>query len=613
MIIKYIQKAIEYRLPDNYSQTHKLNDLTNTGYLMKPFEKDGNPYTNEYGTQLDSFGEILSPEIRENGEIKSAFKSTGIQMNVPYVNKGTPQTLTLNTINNISIKDATENPKFDVIYTSTDKDLEKYTDVFVEYGPAKEIRTVNADGSYSWQVEVLLDEIPKNASYPIEINVVASNLGKWETTYGATTSQKVYITNENIKSGIYLDGSEQTDYDTAVNAAIADDNSHTVTIYSDYTTALSGSARIGSLYVASGKTVTVNAPFTTSGSHAEITPGEYTEGAAIVTYSDGVTPSVSDFTVAKNGETAWYTYVDGQSLKLTSAAPYAITSDGNVTVQSTASKGETVLVTVPNGYVENSLVVSGIKNTNITKVSDNTYSFTMPEKPVQVSCLVNTDPKKLVIVGTHDTYYVKKDNKMKVSFDVPALDNGYIYKTANVNIPARANQGNAVNMTGVMNGESYTVTNANANISGTGTVIPGENNVLTVTNDGSNGVDYYSYIGGWNNTGYDYPVTAANLSTLTLTKAVKADMTRLTTDTTNADTNSDAAGYYIEDIAIPSWNPALKWKITFNDGKTAQSKVSLPILSGSGSISMGIILYGELGGTEASYTTADIKNVTVIE
>ena len=67
-------------------------------------------------------------------------------MNIPYVNKGTEQTLTLNKISDINIYGITENPSFDIEYTSTDSDLQKYTDVFVEYGPAKAVRIVGDDG-----------------------------------------------------------------------------------------------------------------------------------------------------------------------------------------------------------------------------------------------------------------------------------------------------------------------------------------------------------------------------------------------------------------------------------------------------------------------------------
>ena len=160
--------------------------------------RSGNSATLAEGYNImDSYGFIKSPEVRNaEGFVTSAFKATSSQMNIPYVNKGTEQTITLEKINDVNVKGAAANPVFDVNYTSTDADLQKYTDVFVEYGPAKAVRTINADGSYSWKIEVLLDKIPKNAQYPIEVNVVVSNLGKWEKTYGATVSQTFNIISE---------------------------------------------------------------------------------------------------------------------------------------------------------------------------------------------------------------------------------------------------------------------------------------------------------------------------------------------------------------------------------------------------------------------------------
>ncbi len=759
------------------------------------YYRAGNAKTNEYNSQLDSFGMILSPEITENGEVTSAFKVTAVQMNVPYTAKGTAQTLTFDTIPNVNIMDENAETTFDISYTSSDSDLQKYTDVFVEYGPARAIRTVNdEDGSYSWKIEILEDAIPENAEYPIAVNVVASNLGKWETTWGATAEQTFYITDTDTKSGVYLDGVSQASYDAAVNSASADDDSHTITIYSDSTTAqrsnmdssenitfingdfaaevkqtssnmmflttgdgtpeltfgktnatatnketaltfnangknrfaeinkgslnvyngviitggsaargggidcktgsalnmyggiitgntatnsdntnlggggvsivgygtvnmyggaitgntssgsygggvsvmengtfnmsggtisgntgcdvyvknnnmkLSGSARIGSLYLVADKTITVNSAFTTSGSHAEITPGSYTEGATVVTYANGVTPSTSDFTIAADSDgNAWYTYIDGQSLKLTTTTPYAITAL-NVSVQSTASKGETVLVTLPECYVDNSLVVSGINPTEFTKVSDKVFTFTMPENDITVSCLTNSDPSKIVVVGTNDTYYITNSNPMNVTFDVPSLPDGYVYKSAEVRVPVRANSWNAQNMQAAMNDESH---NAEADISLTFTSInTGKPNTLTITNENSGGVDYYSYIGGWNGSKYDYPVKADNLSTLTLTKAVLAQATELTdADMSEATVNSDAKAWYVDGLEIPSWNPSLNWNITLNDGKMAITPITIPVVSGSGSISIGLVLYGING----DYTTANVESVTVVE
>ncbi|MGN0244168.1 MAG: dockerin type I repeat-containing protein, partial [Lachnospiraceae bacterium] len=196
---------------------------------------------NEYAHTDGGTGFIYSPEVTdENGNVISTFKVTAAGMTIPYVQKGTAQTLALHTMDNICVKELTENPVIDVTYTSTDADLQKYTDVFVEYGPAKAIRTMDPeDGSYSWKVEVLLDQIPENAQYPIPINIVASNLGKWEKVYGATASQVVYLTEEEVRNGVYMDDAKVSEgYDTALNTAKADTSKeHEIVIYSDQTTA----------------------------------------------------------------------------------------------------------------------------------------------------------------------------------------------------------------------------------------------------------------------------------------------------------------------------------------------------------------------------------------
>lgn len=171
------------------------------------YYSSGCSYTNESGNRQESFAMIYSPEVWNGDEIVSTFKSTGVGMNVPYVDlgKGTDQTLTLSEIGDVDISGLTENPKIKVEYSSSDEDLQKYTDVFVNYGPAKAVRTVDPeDGSYSWEIEILLDEIPDGAAYPIEVNIVASNLGKWEKVSGATDEISFYIsnTNEDVK---YLD------------------------------------------------------------------------------------------------------------------------------------------------------------------------------------------------------------------------------------------------------------------------------------------------------------------------------------------------------------------------------------------------------------------------
>lgn len=184
--------------------------------------RSGNLYTLGEGyKEMDSYGFIKSPEVRgENGFVTSTFKATSSQMNIPYVNKGTAQTLEIAEIANVSVKDKTENPMIDINYTSSDEDLQKYTDVFVEYGPARAVRTINeTDGSYTWKIEVLLDEIPNDAQFPIEVNVVASNLGKWEKTYGATVSQTFNIVEEEaVIEGITVTPSENLVYNKEAQA-----------------------------------------------------------------------------------------------------------------------------------------------------------------------------------------------------------------------------------------------------------------------------------------------------------------------------------------------------------------------------------------------------------
>lgn len=202
------------------------------------YYRSGCAKTNEYGSSQDSYAMIYSPEVKdEDGNVVSAFKAVGVQMNVPYVTKGS-QTLTLDNIGNICIDGVNENPVVDVSYTSSDAELQNYTDVFVEYGPAKAVRNIDPEtGAYSWQIEVLLDQIPENAQYPIEVGVVASNLGKWEKTAGASASTVFYISDEEIPSGVSIDGAAAGSYDEAINIASADDEKHDIKVYSDSETA----------------------------------------------------------------------------------------------------------------------------------------------------------------------------------------------------------------------------------------------------------------------------------------------------------------------------------------------------------------------------------------
>ena len=72
------------------------------------------------------------------------------------------------------------------------------TEGMIRDGSARAVRTVDpVDGSYSWEIEILLDEIPDGAQFPIEVNVVASNLGKWEKVSGATDEASFNIIFDN--------------------------------------------------------------------------------------------------------------------------------------------------------------------------------------------------------------------------------------------------------------------------------------------------------------------------------------------------------------------------------------------------------------------------------
>lgn len=103
-----------------------------------------------------------------------------------------------------------------------------------------------------------------------------------------------------------------------------------------------------------------------------------------------------------------------------------VTDNGITASVQNAEAGETVTLELPEGYVEGSLVISYKDSEdktdipeNIEKQTDGSYSFTMPDHDVQASCLVNTDADKLIVVGTTSSYYVRKDNTLEVSFDVP--------------------------------------------------------------------------------------------------------------------------------------------------------------------------------------------------
>lgn len=191
-------------------QTAAVTRSTLRFHNNRVFYNAGCKYTNEAGTRQGSYAMIYSPETWSGSELVSVFKSTGVEMNVPYVDKGkgADQTLEIREISDVDIRDEETDPRIAVEYTSSDADLQKYTDVFVNYGPAKAVRTVDPeDGSYTWEIEILLDEIPDSAQYPIEVGIVASNLGKWEKVSGAT-AETVFSIVKTEEETEYLDVTE---------------------------------------------------------------------------------------------------------------------------------------------------------------------------------------------------------------------------------------------------------------------------------------------------------------------------------------------------------------------------------------------------------------------
>lgn len=252
--------------------------------------------------------------------------------------------------------------------------------------------------------------------------------------------------------------------------------------------------------------------------------------------------------------------------------------------------------------------MEGLNPTEFTKLSDSEYSFTMPSKDINVSCLVNSDSGKVIVVGALDSYFVRNDKDLHITFGVPSPTDGYVYSSGELNVPVRASGYNCSGMTAVMNGESYSI--SGGNITGTGTEINIGGNVLTLSSTNTNGVDYYSYIGGWDGSRYDYPTKASNLSTLTLTKKLYAQAEKLTADNiSSAAQNKDAIGWYVENLPVSGSLNNLKWELTFKDGSKAQKTANLPGIKGEFDISFGIILHGGLD----TYTTSDIDQVTITE
>lgn len=90
------------------------------------------------------------------------------------------------------------------------------------------------------------------------------------------------------------------------------------------------------------------------------------------------------------------------------------------------------------------------------------------------------------------------------------------------------------------------------------------------------------------------------------------EATRLiASDIASATINEDAVGYYVENMQISDTAQEYKWVITTTDGSRFVKKTELPTLSGQGSVSFGMIIYGILESGDAQYTTSDISSVTV--
>ncbi|MGN0243231.1 MAG: glycosyl hydrolase family 95 catalytic domain-containing protein [Lachnospiraceae bacterium] len=196
-----------------------------------------------------------------------------------------------------------------------------------------------------------------------------------------------------------------------------------------------------------------------------------------------------------------------------------IVSDGNVTVPEKGYPGQIVTITTPNTMVKDSLVVTyQDESSNVVPVEtapetgmENAYTFVMPAADVKVSCLNNTDERKVVVVGVTDNYYTKLDSPVHVNFTIPELGEEYQYDYPTVYVPVRKNANLAKNMTATMGGESYTVTNGTVTGTGSGDkIVPGGVSTLTITNDNTSGVDYF------HNSKNHYPEQATDLATLTL-------------------------------------------------------------------------------------------------
>lgn len=196
-----------------------------------------------------------------------------------------------------------------------------------------------------------------------------------------------------------------------------------------------------------------------------------------------------------------------------------ITSE-NIDLPDSAKEGDIVSITTPEGYVENSLLVTYNDGSNVVPVNlykdedkDNVWNFIMPPFDTYAGCIVNNNADKEFVVGNNSNYFVRNDSSMDVVFDIPQLDPAFKYSSANISIPVRAHGYNARNMNAVMNGASIEVDDQGF-VSGIidGAHVQTGTNILTITNENTSGVDYY------HNSAGHYPQTIDDLSVMILNK-----------------------------------------------------------------------------------------------
>ncbi len=201
---------------------------------------------------------------------------------------------------------------------------------------------------------------------------------------------------------------------------------------------------------------------------------------------------------------------------------YSITSE-NINIDDYGCAGQLETFTVPENMVKNSLVVTynDGKNTIPVPITDNengSYSFTMPAYDVQATCLTDSDPNKLTVVGTTSTYYTKNDSPLRITFNIPRLGDELKYSDVTLNVPVRTHGNNARNMKASFNGMDVAVNGGTVNGSvSAADLTEGSIGTLVLTNENSSGVDYFHDSDG------HYPATAKDLATAVFS-VVKTDI-----------------------------------------------------------------------------------------